>query len=89
MTPIQVTRASGVAMWNDLTSPSTLTAFKGYDFVQKSVLSEAVTGALFAARSASSGGRPTLEYTLILSRAGGTSRVYSLASLRGPSTRPL
>ena len=89
MTASQITRASGVTMWTDLSSPSTLTAFKGYDFVQKTVLSEAITGALFASRSASSGGRPTLEYTLILSRAGTTSRVYSLASLRGPSTRPL
>ncbi len=89
MTASQITRASGVTLWNDLSSASTLTAFKGYDFVQKTVLSEAITGALFAARTAPAGGRPTLEYTLILSRAGTTSRVYSLASLRGPSTRPL
>jgi hypothetical protein len=85
----QISRASGVTLWNDLSNPNTLTSFKSFDFVQRSVLSEAVTGALFNARSASSGVRPTLEYTLVLSRAGGSSRIYSLASLRGPSTRPL
>jgi hypothetical protein len=89
MTASQITRASGVALWADLSNPSTLATFKGYDFVQKTVLSESVTGAQFTARSAASGGRPTLEYTLVLSRAGGSSRVYSVASLRGPTTRPL
>jgi hypothetical protein len=89
MNASQITRASGVAMWNDLSSYSTVTAFKSYDFVQKTVLSEAITGAVFNATPAPVGGRPALEYTLVLSRAGSSSRVYSVASVRGPTTRPL
>lgn len=89
MNASQITRASGVAMWSDLSSYSTVTAFKSYDFVQKTVLSEAITGAVFTTHVAASGGRPTLEYTLVLSRAGTSSRIYSVASVRGPTTRPL
>jgi prepilin-type N-terminal cleavage/methylation domain-containing protein len=89
MTASQLTRASGVALWADLSSSATVTAFKSYDFVQKTVLSESVVGALFSAPSTSSGARPKLEYTLSLSRSGTTSLVYSVVSLRGPTTRPL
>ena len=89
MNASQLTRAAGIATWMDLSATTTPAAFKAYDFVQKTVISEAVAGALFYSPAPKSGARPTLEYTLNLSRAGGTSLVYSLASLRGPSTRPL
>jgi hypothetical protein len=87
MTVSQKSRAAGVATYADLALASTRTTFKGYDFVQRQVISESITGALFGTPATSA--RPMLEFTLNLKRADGTALVYGAATLRGPTTRPL
>jgi hypothetical protein len=83
-------RAGGVATWADLSLASTRATFKAYDFVQRSVVSESVTGALFGVpATASSTNRQAVEFTLYLVRDSGSALTYSVAALRGPSTRPL
>jgi Tfp pilus assembly protein PilW len=83
------TRAGGVATWSDLSNTATVTAFKGYDFVQRTVITEAVTDASFNVPTATAGARQILEFNLTVSRDEGNALVYSAAALRGPTTKPL
>lgn len=83
------TRAGGVAVWSDLNSAATVATFKGYDFVKKIVVSEAVAAALFNVPTPKTGSRQMFEFTLTISREEGNALVYSAAALRGPTTRPL
>jgi Tfp pilus assembly protein PilW len=89
MNATQIAKAGGVVLWIDLSKSTTPAAFKAYDFVQKTVISEAVAGAAFNAPTPLTGARPSLEYTLTVTRSGSSTLVYSVASLRGPTTRPL
>jgi hypothetical protein len=89
MTLDQQIRAGTVFNWSTLSSSSTPSDFKNLDYVQRTVLSEAVTGALFNVPTATTGARPVLEFSLTISRSSGTTLVYSAASLRTPSPRPL
>jgi hypothetical protein len=89
MTADQQTRASIRVTWADLVATGTPAAFKAYDFVQKKVLSEAVSGALFNVPTNRPAARPSIEFTLTVSRPGGDALVYGSASLRAPTTRPL
>ncbi|HEY7115407.1 MAG TPA: hypothetical protein VH475_02410, partial [Tepidisphaeraceae bacterium] len=85
----QVVRAAGTAAWADLANPATIATFKSYDFVQRQVISEGVTGLALNLVAARAGSRPILEFTLDVSRGAGSTLVYGGASLRTPSTRPL
>jgi prepilin-type N-terminal cleavage/methylation domain-containing protein len=88
MTADQHTRASLTFTWADLIASGTPAAFKGYDFVQQKVFSEAVKGAAFNCPTPKPGSRPTVEFTLTISRPGGDSLVYGSAAVRAPTTRP-
>jgi hypothetical protein len=88
MTADQRQRASIVPTWAEMSAAGTPAAFKAYDFVRRKVVTEAVTGALFNVPVPTRGARPALEFTLTLSRAGGDARLYGLATMRAPSTRP-
>jgi hypothetical protein len=89
MSADQQTRASLRVTWAEVVASGAPATFKGYDFVQKKVLSEAVTGAAFNCPSPKPGSRPSLEFTLTISRPGGNMLVYGGAALRAPTTRPL
>jgi hypothetical protein len=89
MSADQQTRASIKVTWADLIASGTPATFKGYDFVRRTVLSEAISGAAFNVPTSSKPNvRPSFEFTLTVSRPGGDSLVYGTAALRSPTTRP-
>jgi hypothetical protein len=81
-------RAGKVVSWSELNAGTTPATFKTYDFVRKQVFCEAVDGAVLNIPAWGRNARPSLEFTLRLSRGGDKSVVYGLVSLRGPTTRP-
>ena len=88
MSSDQRSRAGVVATWAELTSSTTPGAFKKYDFIERQVFCEAVDGAVINIPTWGRTARPTLEFTLRLSRGSDRSLVYGTASLRSPTTRP-
>jgi hypothetical protein len=84
----QRTAAGTVWAWTDLSKPSNLTTFKGLNYVTRTVLSEGVGAAAFNMPAPKTGGRPLLEFTLKLPRAGGNTLVYSVATFRTPAPKP-
>ena len=88
MTADQRTRAGGVLSWAELTSPSTITAFKALDFVKRKVLTEACPAARFAVRQAAAPNLPCVEFVLKITRGGGSTLVYGTTAMRGASTQP-
>lgn len=84
----QRARASLTPNWAELSSAATVDAFKGFDFIKRKVLSESIVGAAFNVPTIKAGTRPSVEFTLTVSRTGGDSMVYGLASMRSSTTRP-
>ena len=89
MTADQRTRAGVVWTWADLSKATTVSTFKALDFVQKTVVTEGVTGVTFNMPAAVTGGRPAFEFTLSMSKNDCKASVYSTATLRAPAQRPL
>ncbi len=89
MTTAERTAAGTVWTWTDLSKGTNLAVFKGLSYVQKKVLSEGIASAAFNMPTVQSGARPIIEFTLTMPRTGGNALVYSAASLRAPSARPL
>jgi Tfp pilus assembly protein PilW len=88
MDAAQRTAAGTVWTWTDLSKPMNLTAFKALNYVTRTVLSEGVAAAAFNMPTPKTGGRPLLEFTLKLPRAGGNTLVYSAATFRTPAPKP-
>jgi Tfp pilus assembly protein FimT len=89
MSAQQQTQAATVFHWSDLSAASAPSDFKSLSYVKKTVLADAVSGALFNVPTIKSGGKPLLEFTLTVTRSTNTSLVYGSTSLRTPSARPL
>lgn len=90
MNTSQRTRASGVATWAELSNPTTPLVFKGYDFVERTVLATSVRTAMFDVPTASTASaRPLVEFAVTVTRPGSSDvSTYGSVTLRAPTTRP-
>jgi Tfp pilus assembly protein PilW len=88
MNASQLARASQDVTGAELDGTTLAASFKTSDLVQKKVLTEACTGAFFNYHPASGSTAACMEFTLKITRTGGSSMVYGTTTFRCPSRRP-